>query len=575
MFAIDQLILLSSILILVGILSSKLSARLGLPVLVLFLLIGMLAGDSGIGGITFDSPVAAHALGTLALAIILFDGGLQTPLQSIKQVWKPASILATIGVLATAAITGISAAYILGVPLLEGLLLGAIVGSTDAATVFSLLRNANIYINSRLKSLLEVESASNDPMAIFLTVGLLEVLVNDMDLGLGLLQLLIMQMGIGAVVGLTLGWLAVQAFNRVQLTASGLYPVMVAASGLLIFGVAANLGGSGFLAIFIAGVVIGNNHFVYQRSTFMFHDGLAWLSQITMFVVLGLLVNPASLLDVWLEGLLIATTLVLVARPLAVIPVMKLFGFNAREITLVSWVGLRGSVPIILAIFPLIFGLPGAELIFNVVFFVVLISAVVQGSALPYLARKLNLMEPPPTTPAASLEITSLGDVDAEIVKYTLEDNTRAAGRLLSQLALPDSTVVAMVVRDTAVIPPRGSTRLLASDHLFIILRPAFRPFIDCVFSQAAEASRTELPQTELHLKGSTQVGDVRRSYGIDLGEDNALTLEQLIKARLGEASQINDTCVVEETQLRVSAMVGSRITTVSLTPAPATKVDQ
>lgn len=462
MFLIDQLILLAAVLILIGIASSKLSARLGLPVLVLFLLIGMLAGDSGLGGISFNSPGAAHALGTLALAIILFDGGLQTPTASIKMVWKPAVLLATVGVLGTAAVTGVAAAYVLDLPLMEGLLLGAIVGSTDAAAVFSLLRNAGIHIRERLKATLEIESGSNDPMAIFLTVGLLEILVNDMQPGVGLLHMFLLQMGVGSAIGLGVGWASVKIINRIQLVASGLYPVLVAACGLLAFGLAANLNGSGFLAIFLAGVVIGNSRFVFQRSTFLFHDGLAWLSQITMFVVLGLLINPPSLFEVWLEGLIIAAVLVLVARPLAVVPILALSGFNKREITLVSWVGLRGSVPIILAIFPLIFGLPGAALIFNVVFFVVLISATIQGSTLPLVARKLGLTEKPPAAPAATLEITALSDVQADIVEYTLGANGRAVGRRLSQMALPDGTVVAMITRKKQVIPPRGSTALLA-----------------------------------------------------------------------------------------------------------------
>ncbi|QIB64360.1 potassium/proton antiporter [Kineobactrum salinum] len=569
MFAIDQLILLAAILILFGIVSSKLSARLGLPVLVLFLLTGMLAGESGIGGIKFDNPNAAHALGTLALAMILFDGGLQTPIASIKLVWKPASVLATLGVLVTAAITGLAAAYILDLPMLQGLLLGAIVGSTDAAAVFSLLRNAGIHINRRLKSTLEIESASNDPMAIFLTVGLLEILVNDMAVGAGLLQLFVMQMGIGAVVGLAVGWLSVQVINRIHLVAAGLYPVMVTACGLLAFGIAANLGGSGFLAIFIAGVIVGNSRFVFQRSTFLFHDGMAWLSQITMFVVLGLLVNPLSLLEVWLEGLMIALVLVFVARPAVVAPVLKAFGFNSREIALVSWVGLRGSVPIILAIFPLIFGLPEAPLIFNVVFFVVLISATVQGSTLPWAARKLGLTDKPPAQPAATLEITALGDVDAEIVEYTLGENPRAAGRLLSRMALPDSTVVAMITRASDVIPPRGSTRLYAGDHLFVVLRPDIRPFVDCVFSQALEVSRSELPSGKLRLKGSTRIDDVLGSYGIYLGEEGGLTLDQMIKRELADREpSVGSELMIEGIRIQVSNMLGHRISTVSLIPA-------
>lgn len=565
MFAIDQIILLAAVLILVGIVSSKLSARLGLPVLVLFLLVGMLAGEGGVGGISFDSPSTAHALGTLALAMILFDGGLQTPIASIKSVWKPSAILATIGVLVTAAITGAAAAYILDLPLLEGMLLGAIVGSTDAAAVFSLLRNAGIHIKPRIKSTLEVESASNDPMAIFLTVGLLEVLVNDMELGTGLLQMFFMQMGVGAAVGLGIGWISVKIINRIQLVASGLYPVMVAACGLLAFGVAANLNGSGFLAIFVAGVFIGNSRFVFQRSTFLFHDGLAWFSQITMFVVLGLLVDPVSLLDVWFEGLLISLVLIVVARPVAVVPVLKLFGFNAREITLVSWVGLRGSVPIILAIFPLIFGLPGAELIFNVVFFVVLISATVQGSTLPLVARKLGLTETPPPAPPATLEITALGDVDADIVEFTLGENSRAAGRRLSQMALPDGTVVAMITRDNAVIPPRGSTTLLAGDHLFIVLRPEARPFVDRVFSEAVEAERNDLPQTELRLKGTTSVEHIRSSYGIHFNAADYQTLDTLLKQGL-EEDPVVDACVeLDGITLCIRDMVGERVATVGL----------
>ncbi|MFG7349468.1 potassium/proton antiporter [Shewanella oncorhynchi] len=570
MFVIDQIILLAAILIILGILSSKLSARLGLPVLVLFLMVGMLAGEDGPGGIVFDNAQIAHALGSLALAIILFDGGLQTPVASIKQVWKPASVLATLGVLVTAMITGAAAAYILDVSLLYGLLIGAIVGSTDAAAVFSLLRNAGIHINPRLKATLEIESATNDPMAIFLTVGLLEVMVKGLEPGTGLLMLFIQQMGIGSAVGLAAGWLSVRIINRIHLTTSGLYPVMVAAFGLLSFGVAANLGGSGFLAIFIAGVVIGNSRFVFQRSTFLFHDGLAWLGQIVMFVFLGLLINPSSLLDVWQEGLMIAIVLTLIARPLSVIPVLKIFGFNAREITLVSWVGLRGSVPIILAIYPLIYGLPGASLIFSVVFFVVLISATIQGSTLPWVARALGLTEPPPATPAATLEITALGDVDADIVEYQLGDTSRASGRRLSQMALPDGTVVAMITRGNNVIPPRGSTFLYAGDHLFIVMKPDVREFVDLVCSGVAEANHYELPTGELKLKGYTKVADLKHSYGIELSANDNLSLDEVLRQSLTDEPTLGASKDFGEVILHVREMVGSRIATVGIVPNSA-----
>ncbi|WP_372762911.1 potassium/proton antiporter [Pseudoalteromonas sp.] len=565
MFLIDQIILLAAVLILLGIMSSKLSARLGLPVLVLFLIVGMLAGEDGPGGIFFDNAEAAHSLGTLALAMILFDGGLQTPLRAIKKVWKPASTLATLGVLVTSAVTGVAAAYILDIPLLQGMLLGAIVGSTDAAAVFALLRNAGIHLKPKLKATLEIESASNDPMAIFLTVGLLEILVNDMQPGTGLLLMFISQMGLGALVGLAVGWVSVKLINKIQLAATGLYPVLVAACGLLSFGITANIGGSGFLAVFITGVVIGNSRFVFQRSTFLFHDGLAWLSQITMFVVLGLLINPSSLIQVWFEGLIIALVLIFIARPLAVIPVLALFGFKAREISLVSWVGLRGSVPIILAIFPLIFGLTGAELIFNVVFFVVLISATLQGSTLPLIARKLKLTLPPPVAPAATLEITALGDVDADIVEYTLGESSRAVGRRLSQLALPDSTVMAMISRNSKVIPPRGSTLLQAGDQLFMVLKPHTREFVDCVFSSTIDQDIAELSAKELRVKGNTSVASIAYSYDIHIAAEPRSTLEQVLKASLNSSAKVDDFIELDDVKLTICEMVDDRIITVGI----------
>ncbi|MGB5789699.1 MAG: potassium/proton antiporter [Pseudoalteromonas nigrifaciens] len=565
MFLIDQIILLAAVLILLGIVSSKLSARLGLPVLVMFLMVGMLAGEDGPGGIFFDNAAAAHSLGTLALAMILFDGGLQTPLKAIKKVWKPASVLATLGVLITSAVTGVAAAYMLDIPLLQGLLFGAIVGSTDAAAVFALLRNAGIHLNTKLKATLEIESASNDPMAIFLTVGLLEVLVNDMELGTGLLLMFVSQMGLGALVGLAVGWSSVKLINKIQLVATGLYPVLVAACGLLSFGITANIGGSGFLAVFITGVVIGNSRFVFQRSTFLFHDGLAWLGQITMFVVLGLLINPTSLLDVWFEGLIIALVLIFIARPLAVIPVLALFGFKAREITLVSWVGLRGSVPIILAIFPLMFGLPGAELIFNVVFFVVLISATLQGSTLALMARKLKLTLPPPVTPAATLEITALGDVDADIVEYTIGKMSRAVGRRLSQLALPDSTVMAMISRNNNIIAPRGSTLLQADDQLFMVLKPHTREFVDCVFSSTIDQDITELSAKELRVKGNTSVASIAYSYDIHIAAEPNDTLEQVLKTSLNSLPKVDDFIELDDVKLTICEMVGDRIITVGI----------
>ncbi|OKY26560.1 potassium/proton antiporter [Thalassotalea sp. PP2-459] len=565
MFLIDQFILLAAALILIGILSSQLSARLGLPVLVLFLLVGMLAGEDGPGGIMFDNAEAAHALGTLALAMILFDGGLQTPFSSIKKVWKPASALATLGVLVTGAVTGYAAAYILDLPLLYGMLIGAIVGSTDAAAVFSLLRNAGINLDKKLSSTLEIESASNDPMAIFLTVGLLEILVNGMEPGTQLLALFASQMGFGGLFGLLIGWLSVKLINNTQLSAAGLYPVLVAACGLLSFGITAYVGGSGFLAVFITGTVIGNSHFIARKNTFLFHDGLAWLSQITMFLVLGLLITPTLLLEVWLEGLVIALVLIFIARPLAVIPILALFRFKWREITLVSWVGLRGSVPIILAIFPYIFGLPGAALIFNVVFFVVLISATVQGSTLALMAKALKLTLPPQEKPAATLEIMSLKDVNADIVEITIDEKSRAAERRLSQLALPESAVVAMITRNDKIIAPRGSTQLLTGDHLFIVLKPAIRSFVNFVFSSKSKRKNLNTLLDEFKVKATTRILDLSHSYNIEVNCSENETLEQLIKSKLKDNVEVGKSVILENVELTIHEMLMDRIITVGV----------
>jgi cell volume regulation protein A len=485
MFLVDQLILLGGIFLLIGIVSSKFSARLGLPVLVLFLAVGMAAGEDGIGGIQFDNFRLAHAIGTLALGIILFDGGLQTRRSSLRAAWKPAALLATVGVLVTAAITGIAASLLAGIPILTGLLLGSIVASTDAAAVFAVLRSQGVRLRERLSATLEIESGSNDPMAIFLTIGLLEVLTGGAELGLGLVGLFAQQMGLGALVGLAGGWLTVRLVNRINLAAPGLYPVLAGACGLLVFGVAAVVGGSGFLAIYLAGIVLGNSRLVFQRGTFLFMDGLAWVGQITMFVALGLLSTPSELVGVAPQGLLVSAALILVARPLAVVPLLAPFGYSVREHVLIAWVGLKGAVPIVLATFPLMYGLPEAPLLFNLIFFVVLVSATLQGWTLPILATRLGLQEPEVPRSPASLELTALRDVNAEVVDYTLTAASPIAGRSLSELQLPEGALVAMISRGSSLVPARGATVLRPGDHVFVLLRQDSRDEVDRVFGHA------------------------------------------------------------------------------------------
>ncbi len=489
MFLVDHVILVGGILLAIGIVSSKVSARIGLPVLVMFLAVGMLAGVDGPGGIEFDNFVVAHAVGTLALGAILFDGGLQTRTASLRAVWKPSLLLATVGVFVTAAVTGLAAWQILGVSPWVGLLLGSIVGSTDAAAVFSVLRSQGVNLRHRLAATLEIESGSNDPMAIFLTVGLLQLLADEVTSAWGLVSLFVLQMGVGSLVGLGVGWASVAMLNRINLAAMGLYPVLAAACGLIAFGLAAELNGSGFLAVYIAGVVLGNSRFVFQRGTFLFMDGIAWVGQIAMFVVLGLLSTPSDLVDVAVPALLISGVLILVARPLAVVPLLLPFRFNAREHALVSWVGLKGSVPIILATFPMMWNLPEGRLLFNVVFFVVLISATLQGWTLPLVASRLGLQdeERPPTS--VSLELLSLHDVSAEIVEYAVASGSGIAGRTVSELSLPTGALIALVSRGKNLVAPKGATRIEAGDHLFVIAPASARGAVDAVFSDAPRPS--------------------------------------------------------------------------------------
>lgn len=533
MFTIDRLMLTAAVLLLVGVASSKFSSRLGLPVLVLFLGLGLLAGEEGIGRIAFDNYALAHAIGTVALAVILFDGGLRTSRRSFRAVLGPSIALATVGVLVTAAITGFTATWLLDISLAQGLLIGSIAASTDAAAVFAVLRGKGVNLRKRISALLEVESGSNDPMAVFLTVALLEFITGQLTTGWGLLWFLLVQSLGGVIIGIAVGRLAVYVINRVDLDAAGLYPILTGAAGMLAYGAAATLGGSGFLAVYLAGLVIGNERIVFQKGILVFHDGAAWLAQIVMFVLLGLLAFPSQLAAAAPGGLLVAAVLIFVARPLAVALVLPWFRFAPREIAFISWVGLKGAVPIVLATYPLMFGIAGAPLIFNVVFFAVLVSAVLQGWTMPPLAHVLGLQMEGSGRVPVSLEITSLRDVDGDIVEYTVFADTLASGRHVRDLRLPDSAVIAMIVRHREIIPPRGSTHLYNDDHVFVVMKPGVRPLVDRVFRRGRETPAIPT-ETEFPLRGDTTVADLREFYGIELTEPDAATLHDLLLERLG-----------------------------------------
>lgn len=566
MFPVDGLILIGAILVLFAVASSKFSARLGLPVLVVFIALGMVAGSEGLGGIQFENYPLAHGIGTVALAIILFDGGLRTSSNALRAAWKPALALATGGVLVTSFLTGAAAAWILGIPLLQGMLLGSIVGSTDAAAVFSVLRSKGARLSERLGSTLEIESGSNDPMAVFLTVGLLEVIMGGMEPGMPLLWLFLVQMSVGAVVGVLVGRLGAEANNRINLDAAGLYPVMMGAVGLLAYGAAASLGGSGFLAVYIAGIILGNSRIVFQRGIFLFTDGMAWLSQIVMFTVLGLLSFPSRLLEVAPAGLAIAGVLILVARPLAVLGILPLFRFDLRELALVSWVGLRGAVPIILATYPLLAGLDTGRLLFDVVFFVVLVSAILQGWTLPWVATRLGLEEPARPEAPVTLEITSLRHASGDIVDYLVVEDARAAGRLIRELSLPDGAVVAMIARADDIIPPRGSTRLQHGDHAFLVVRPEIRQLVDRVFAPGGAPIQEPLEPVEFPLSPRARVADLEDFYGIRVAAPPECTLAELLEDRLPPGERKVGGCVdLENVRLSIREVSPAGIELVGL----------
>ncbi|MCM2374114.1 potassium/proton antiporter [Aporhodopirellula aestuarii] len=536
MLSIETLILITGTLLLLGIASNKFSARMGVPVLFVFLVIGMLAGSEGIGGIEFENYSIAYGIGTVALCLILFDGGVRTPYHSIRSAWKPASLLATLGVFITAVVTGLAASWILGLSLMQGLLLGSIVGSTDASVVFAVLRGGGVNIRPRLANTLEVESGSNDPMAIFLTVGLIQVLTGAVPIGAGLLVLFLNQIVVGTIVGLLVGWAGSWMLNHIQLHAAGLYPVMATGLGLFSFGFAAAFGGSGFLAVYLTGIVIGNRRPVFHRGILLFHDALAWICQILMFTALGILSFPSRLFAVAIPALLISMVLFFVARPIAVFLCGWAFRFSARELTFLSWVGLKGAVPITLATFPMLAGMPAAEVIFDTVFFVVLVSALVQGWTLPAVARYLKVDIPSRRPPPVTLEISSLRNVDGDIVDYFVDKGCKAEGCLIRDLAIPEGVVIALIVREEQTILPQGRTRIHNGDHVIVVLRPQVRAMVDRLFA-SHDSTVVSLPhQMEFPLRGSIRVSDLEQCYGLQLGRDADETLSELILGRLKEA---------------------------------------
>jgi cell volume regulation protein A len=462
-------ILLAAVLLLAGVLLSKTSSRLGVPSLLLFLGLGMLAGSEGLLGVEFEDFALAQRYGIVALAFILFSGGAGTAWQDIRPVLAPGLALATVGVLLSAVVLGALAAAILGLPLQEGMLLGSVIASTDAAAVFSILRSRGVGIVPRLRNLLELESGSNDPAAVFLTVGIIALIQGAAGGVRDLLQLFAVQMGVGLVAGWLLARGVVALINRLHLEYDGLYPVLTIAFVLLTYEGTAWLGGSGFVATYVAGLTIANEEFLHKRSLLRFHDAIAWLMQISMFVLMGLLVFPSQLIPVAGQAVLVATVLMLIARPVAVLLTLVPFRVPARETAFVSWVGLRGATPIILATFPVVAGIPDATTIFNVVFFVVLLSVLAQGTTIPLAARRLKVAAPFMASDRYTFDAVIAGDEGHGLRQLSIEDGSPAAGRSVVSLGLPAGVLLVLVYRDGRIFTPQGGTRLQAGDRVLLL----------------------------------------------------------------------------------------------------------
>lgn len=470
-------------LLLVSVLFSRTSRRTGLPVTLLFLGVGMVAGLREIGGYQFGDFRAALRLGMLALALILFDGGLNTTLDSVRAGLWPAVVLATVGVALTAAIAGLGA-HVFGFPWAEALLIGAVVSSTDAAAVFSALRSSGLRLRRRVGSTLELESGLNDPMAMLLTVALIG-LVGDGGLGQPAWKVaagVLLQLAIGAVTGILVGMAGRWVLGRVHLSAAGLYPVMTVGIALSAFGVAGLLHGSGFLSVYLAGVIIGNGPIRYRTGLLHAHDALAWLSQVSMFLLLGLLVDADRLPSVALEGLGLGLVLAFVARPLAVIACVLPFRFRRGELVYIAWIGLRGAVPIILATLPVLAGTPGARRLFDVVFFIVVVSTVVPGATVRWLTRRLRLESRAPPPPPAVLEITSTSILKGEVMSFFIEPASTVAGATIADLPFPEASSALLIVRGSELVAARGPTVIQPGDHIYVFVRPEDRRLMLLLF---------------------------------------------------------------------------------------------
>lgn len=525
--------------ILVGVLSQ----RVGAPLMLAFLGLGMLMGEEGPGGVVFDDFGGGFLAASMALAVILFDGGLRTPIDTLRAGYKPAVLLATVGVLVTAGITGVVAALVLTSSWLHGLLVGAIIASTDAAAVFLLLHQRGTELRRRVGASLELESGLNDPMAVFLTVTLVAFVQEGgvwdgagfdiWSAGLLFLQ----QMGVGLIVGVGGGFLLAQVVNRLEL-AAGLYPVFVTASALILFAAAQKLDGSGFLAAYIAGIVTGNHRLRADRLIRRFHDGLSWISQIMLLVMLGLLVTPSRLLPDLIPGIVISLVLIFIARPVAVFLCLAPFRFDWDERAFIAWVGLRGAVPIVLAMIAALSGVPDGSQLFHIAFIVVIASLLLQGWTIPRLSRALDMDIPPTPEAEGRMDVDLASNFDRDVVAYTIRPGARVLGKAIAAIGWPKRTRLLTLIRDGVVLPKEKWEELEPGDYVLLITPPEFAHEVDRLMLAREER---RIRPVDFEFAGETPFRGVAGVYSLPSKPDETRSVGEVLADELSGRPQQGD----------------------------------
>jgi cell volume regulation protein A len=555
-------ILLGALLVLAGILSSLIAMRFGAPLLLVFLLLGMAAGESGPGGITFDDVRATYVVGSIALALILFDGGLRTRLSTFRSVLAPAMVLATLGVLLTAALTAPFARYILGMDWTEAFLVGAVVASTDAAAVFFLIHAKGLRLRPRVGAVLEVESGINDPFAVFLTIALVEfLLIGSDDSWQHVAISLASEAVLGTIIGIVGGRAMVLVLNRLGL-AQGLHAPFVATSALVIFALAQALHGSGFLAAYLAGMVVGNRPTRAHNAVVVFLDATTWLAQIVMFVLLGLLASPQELLRMSFAALVVSLALALLARPLAVVLLLAPFRFAWREKVFISWVGLRGAVGIFLGSIPLLVGLPNAQVYFNIAFVVVLTSLLVQGWSIAWAARVLHIALPRHDHMPRRVELDLPGQLEQEIVGYPVPANSPYLRRGL----LPSWARPTLVVRDEKILGPAEAGPVRQGDYIYLLAPPEKAHALDRFFVDMPPPARPDPALLgDFFVTGDHTLGELAQIYGLEIApEETAISLADFFAMRIKQPKQ-GDILPLGTIALIAHGMTNSRVTSVGL----------